>query len=76
MVCNLPSFSFFEEKVKVILWSIRTFWYKGLAKKTMKNGEFEQKASILKKKVVRMKKLFSKKIYGILRLILSRYDIK
>ena len=25
-------FMFFYEKVKVILWSIRTFWYKGLAK--------------------------------------------
>ena len=25
-------FSFFYEKMKMILWSIRTFWYKGLAK--------------------------------------------
>ena len=55
-------FHYFAKKVKVILWSIRTFWYKGLAK-TMKNDKFEKKASILKKIIVCMKKRFFKKVF-------------
>ena len=31
MTCNLHWFSLFHENMKVILWSIHTFWYKGLA---------------------------------------------
>ena len=42
--------------MKVILWSIHTFWYKGLANIKEKN-RVQKKASILKI-VARMKKLF------------------
>ena len=62
--------------MKVILWSIRTFWYKGLAKNNEKSRVFK-KSVFLEKIVVRTEKLKKKKfVYGIWRLILNRYDIK
>ena len=35
--CGLPGFSFFTKKSSMILWSIRTFWYKGSAENQKKN---------------------------------------
>ena len=42
MISNLPYCSLCYEQVKVILWWIRTFWYKGLAK-IWKKTEFEKR---------------------------------
>jgi len=39
---------YFTKKVKIIVWSMHAFWYKGLAKKT-KHDELYKKTSILKK---------------------------
>ena len=64
-------------KMKIIRWSIRTFWYKGLAKKKQKI-KFEKKAALsLKNRGPGSKAGFSEKVlFGIWRLILSRYNIK
>ena len=45
------------QKMKFILWSIHTFWYKGLAKKR-KMTSWKTNASILKKTIVRTEKWF------------------
>ena len=58
-------FSLVYEKVKMILWSIRTFWYKGSAK-TMENDKFEKKASLslsLKNSSPDSKAVFSGKVF-------------
>ena len=70
---NYNDFSLFHKKVKVILWSMRFFWYKGLAK-IRKKIEFEKRV-FLEKIIVGMKKL-KKVLFGVWRLISSRYDIK
>ena len=50
-------FSLFHEKVKLILWSIRTFWYKGFLEKQWKMTSLK-KGFYSEKTVVRIKKLF------------------
>ena len=52
MICSL-----FHEKMKMILWSIRTFWYKGLAKNNRKNRVWKKKASILSEPHMHMQHL-------------------
>ena len=68
--------SLFYETMKVSLWSIRTFWYKGLAKTKMKNDEFGKCLSV-KNNSPGSKADFPKKTsFGIWMLISSEYDIK
>ena len=62
--------------MKVILWSIRTFWYKGLAKYNEKSRVLK-KGLFLEKIIVGTEKPKKKKfLYGVWGLISSRYDIK
>ena len=61
--------------MKVILWSIRTFWYKGLAKNNEKNRVLK-KVCFLKNNSSDGKAKKKKFLYGVWGLILSRYDIK
>ena len=64
---------FFKEN-EMVLWSIRTFWYKGSAE-NKENGKFEKKL-YLKNCSPGSKADFSEKSkFGIWKLILSRYDI-
>ena len=57
---NYNDFSLFHEEMKVILWSIHTFWYKGLAK-TNEKSQVLKKALCFVKIIVRIKKPFSPK---------------
>ena len=54
-------FSLFHEKMKVILWSIRTFWYKGLAK-IRKKIEFAKKLYSAKNNSSDGKAVFHKRV--------------
>ena len=72
-----------SQKVKVILWSIRTFWYKGLAKnnetsRVLEKGVFLEKNSSLDERAFFFPFFLFKKrfLFGVWRLILNRYDIK
>ena len=68
-------FSEFYTKVKMILWSIRTFWYRGSAE-NQKNDKFQKRAISFKNSSPDLKADFSEKsLFGISRLILSRYDV-
>ena len=66
----------FCQKVKMILWSIQTVWYQGLAK-TMNNDKFKKSPLTLKNSSPDSKADFSQRLlFGIWSLILIRYDIK
>ena len=41
--CGLPNFSLFYPKSNMILWSIRTFWYKGSAENKKKRHVREKR---------------------------------
>ena len=57
----------------MLLWSIRTFWYKGSAENG-KNDQFEKNVMSLKNSSPGSKADFSEKSkFGVWRLILSRY---
>ena len=59
----------------MILWSIHTFWHNGSGIK--ENDEFEKKAVSGKNSSPGSKAIFLEKfVFGIWKLILSRYDIK
>ena len=71
-----PDFSLFYQKVKMILWSIHTFWYKGSSGKK-ENDKFEKRALSLKNSSPDSKADFSKKVlFLVWRLILSAWRIK
>ena len=68
--------SLFYEQVKIILWSIHTFWYKGLSD-IKENEKFGKKGLYLSKIAAPLRRLiFRKVLFGIWRLVLSRYHIK
>ena len=48
--------SLFDQKVKMILWSIHTFWYK-VRPKTKENYKFEKRTLPLKKKTAQTRRL-------------------
>ena len=61
----------------MILWSIRTFWYKGSAEIEETNQVRNKHAISLKNSSPDSKADFSEKfVFGIWRLIFGRYDIK
>ena len=68
-------FIFVYPKSNMILWSIRTFWYKGSAEN--KGKQHVRKKSIsLKNSSLKLKVIFSQKLrYDVNMLILVRYDI-
>ena len=60
-----------------MVWSLRTFWYKGLAKKKGKMTSSKQVSVSVKNSSPGSKADFPETfLLGIWRLILSRYDIK
>ena len=66
-------FSLFYQKVKMILWSIRTFWYKGSAE-NKGNWQVRKKGYISQNSSPDSKADFSKQsILGVWSLILRRY---
>ena len=58
--CDLPGFIFFYQKSNMILWSIRTFWYKGSAE-NKERMHVRQKAYISKKKQPKTKSMIFQK---------------
>ena len=69
-------FSLFDQKSNMILWSIRTFWYKGSAENKKNNHARETKQYFSRTTTKNSKYDFSKKSrYDVNMLILSRYDI-
>ena len=68
--------SLFYEQMEAILWSIHTFWYKGLAK-IKEKVKFEKMSLSCKNSSPGSKADLSEKfVFGIPMLILSRYHIK
>ena len=59
---NYNDFSLFQEKVKVILWSIRTFWYNGLGKNNEKSRVLK-KGVFLEKIVAQVRRLIFRKVF-------------
>ena len=68
-------FPLFYQQAEMILWSIRTFWYKGSAE-NKENDKFEKRATSLKIGSPDSKADFSEKsLFGSWRSTLVRYDI-
>ena len=69
-------FSLFYQKSNMILWSIRTFWYKGSAE-NKKKKTYPRQNHISQKQLPKTKSvIFRKKLrYDVERWVLVRYDI-
>ena len=74
--CDLLVFCIFYQKSKMLLWSIRTFWYKGSAE-NKKKSQVRKKCYIFQKQQPKTQRLIwgEKLRYDAKFLILSRYDI-
>ena len=69
-------FTFVYQKVEMIFWLIRTFWYTGPAENNGKL-QFQKRAIPLKDSSPDSKADFSEKsLLGVWALILGRYDIR
>ena len=71
--CDLQYFSFFYQKSNMILWSIRTFWYKGSAENKGKTHVRKKGYTSQKQQPKTKSMIWGKMIYDVKMLILSRY---